>query len=660
MFQHKNFRHFLLFFVLGFLLYGNTITHDFTLDDALVITENDFTKKGLSGIWDQLTNDQFVGFYGEKKNLVSGGRYRPLSMVVFNIQYALLGNNPMIGHLFNILAYILSGFLLFLILKKLLSKYKSPFPFLSFPMLATLLWFFHPIHTEVVANIKGLDEMMAFSAELICLGLILKYLDSKKALMLLLIGIVYLIALLSKENAVTWLAVIPLAIYFFTDHTVKKAMPAYLSLVLAGIVWFYIRYQVVGGGISDVADSLMNDPFLESTISEKYATIVLTLGKYLQLLVFPHPLTYDYYPKHIPIVNWSNSLVILTLVAHAALAFFAIKGFFKKHLIAFGIFIYVITLSIASNLIFPIGAFMNERFIFVSSIGFSLIFAYGIYYGLPKLFPNSKASKQVSYGIFIVIGLLYSGKTITRNLVWENNYTLSTHDANISINGAKSNIMAGGVILEDKVPLAKSPEERAALLERSIMHLTRAVNIYPDYIDALVLMGNAQWEKTKSTKNVMPYYFRILQINPYHTNTLSNSAIVLEQETDIEYRIQSYLNLIKFNPNHMPFYLNVGRAFGQYKNDLITSSKYLEIAQQLAPNNYEVLRNLGIVYGLSEQFDKSVIVLEKAVALQPNFGPNYVDLAVSYFNIGEVLKAKETMNKAQQLDTNIDRSLYPF
>ena len=114
-----------LFAILGFLLYGNTLTHEFTLDDAIVITENDFTKEGLSGIWDQLSNDQFVGFYGTKKELVAGGRYRPLSMVVFNIQYAFAGENPFFGHLSNVLFYILNGFLLYLVLSKLLPKFNG-------------------------------------------------------------------------------------------------------------------------------------------------------------------------------------------------------------------------------------------------------------------------------------------------------------------------------------------------------------------------------------------------------------------------------------------------------------------------------------------------------------------------------------------------------
>ena len=158
----KNKQVYLIIILCGILLYGNTINHAYTLDDAIVITDNSFTKKGFSGIWDQLSNDQFMGFYGEKKSLVSGGRYRPLSMVMFNIEYELFGENSNMSHLMNILWYILNGVLLYLVLQKILpDKYNQK----GWPTLAltvTVLWFFHPIHTEVVANIKSRDEIFAF------------------------------------------------------------------------------------------------------------------------------------------------------------------------------------------------------------------------------------------------------------------------------------------------------------------------------------------------------------------------------------------------------------------------------------------------------------------------------------------------------------------
>ncbi len=372
----------LLFLLLGFILYGNTLSHDYALDDAIVITENEFTKKGFDGIWDQMTNDQFTGFYGVQKKLVSGGRYRPLSLVLFSIEYEYFGNSPFVGHLTNVLFYILNGFLLFLLLKRLLRDYQFKDAWVSFPILVSLLWFFHPIHTEAVANIKGLDEVLTFAFLLLTLILILDYVDKKKIAYLLFSSVTFFLALLSKENAITWLAVIPFALYFFRSQSLKKSIPIYLSLVVVAGIWFYIRYQIVGG-FSSTADNIMNDPFYESTDSDKYATIMLTLGKYIQLMIFPHPLTYDYYPKHIPIVGWNYPLVILSIVLYLGLIFLAIKGFLKKKIYSFSILFFLITISVASNIVFIIGAFMNERFVYISTLSVSLLMAYGFLHLLP-------------------------------------------------------------------------------------------------------------------------------------------------------------------------------------------------------------------------------------------------------------------------------------
>ncbi|MDC1451005.1 glycosyltransferase family 39 protein [Vicingaceae bacterium] len=644
-----------IFIVFGFLLYGNTLTHDFALDDAIVITENDFTKKGFSGIWDQLTNDQFVGFYGEKKELVAGGRYRPLSMVIYNIQYDLAGANPFLGHLINVLFYILNGILLYTVLNRVLSQFQGFLKGISLPLLVSLLWFFHPIHTEVVANIKGLDEIMAFCLQLSTLWYILNYLENQKINDLLGIVVFFFLGLLAKESTITWLAVIPILIYFFTNHSFKKALPAFGGLAAAAVIWAGIRYQVVGGGISAVADNIMNDPFLEATISEKYATITLTLGKYLQLLVFPHPLTYDYYPKHIPIVGWGNKMVLLSLLAYLFIAIIAIWGFFKKNVVSFAILLYVITLSIASNLVFVIGAFMNERFVYVSSLGLSLIIGFGIF----KLYEHKKISKNAIWTLLFTIFGLYSLKTISRNQVWKNNLTLATHDANISVNGAKSNVMAGGLLTENAMKL-KDSSEKQKMLQEGLVYLQRAINAYPEYIDGLILMGNAQWELTKNINQALPYYYQILAINPYHQNTLQNFYIIVEQSKNTEDKINAYKTLLRYNPNEMTAYLNLGRTYGREKNDLKNAQLYLETALKIAPNNYEVLSNLGTLYGLSKSYNAAIDALEKAAKMNPTIAKTQIDLGLSYYYLGQLELAKSSFDKAVQIDNSINRSQFPI
>lgn len=645
----SNLQAFGLFTLLGLLLYGITLGHDFTLDDAIAITENTFTKKGFAGIWDQLSNDQFIGFYGEKKELVAGGRYRPLSMVVFNIQYGIAGESALVGHLTNVLFYIFNGFLLFLILKRLLPQKKQLFSYLGFPLLVSLLWFFHPIHTEVVSNIKGLDEMMAFGFELSTLWFVLNYLERKQMKDLLWVALFFFLGLLSKENTVTWLAIIPLAIYFFTSYSFKKALPAYLTILSSVIIWAAIRYKVVGGGISSVADNIMNDPFLEASISEKYATIVLTLGKYIQLLAFPHPLTYDYYPKHIPIVGWKNSAVILSIISYLFLGGVIAWGFIKKHIVAFGILLYLVTLSIASNLVFVIGAFMNERFVYVSSLGFALILAHFIF----KLMEDNIKSKNILTGFVVILFGLYSFKTIDRAAVWKDNLTLSTTDAKTSVNGAKSNIMAGGILTE-QAALLKNPAEKQKMLREGMIYLNQAITVYPEYIDALLLMGNAQWELSKSSKNAMPYYYKILSINPYHDNTWRNAFIILEQDKNTDDRIQAYQTLLRYNPNKPTAYLNLGRIYGREKNDLVNAKQYLETGLKIAPNHYDMLTNLGTLYGLTRDFTNAVNVLKKAIQIQPNVAKTHVDLGLSYYHSGQQALALAEFNKAQQLDSNIN------
>lgn len=646
-----------IFILSGFLLYGNTLGHDFALDDAIVIQDNQFTKKGFAGIWDQLSNDQFVGFYGQKKELVSGGRYRPLSMVLFNIEYALVGSSPWFYHLLNVLFYILSGILLYKALS-MLFKDRYSTQWISLPLLAALLWFYHPIHTEVVANIKGRDEIIAFVFELLTLILLLQYLDKKNQRSLLLIPLVFFLALLSKENAITWLAIFPIAVYIFRKDQLKQSFLPMALFFSSSVIWFAIRYQVVGGGISNVADNLMNDPFLESSTSQKYATIVYTLGKYLQLLVFPHPLTYDYYPKHIPITNWQDPLVLLSLIAYLGMIFLTGWGILKRKLYGFCIAIFLITLSIASNLIFPIGAFMNERFIYVSSLGFAILLAYFLLIYWPEKRGGWRKQQTLIKGLLAVVVILYSVKTISRNMVWKDNLTLALNDANISINGAKSNVMAGGLLSEEAAKENNLAKKQQMLLEAQ-SYLQRAITVYPDYIDALILMGNLQWELKKDIAYALPYYMRILNLNNQHQRTWQNIFVVMEAHKNVDERIAAYMKLLSYNYRQAEIYLYIGRAYGREKGDLNSSIQMMERGLELDPQNFDILSNLGTAYGLQKDYPKAIDVLLRAIEIKPNVAKIYIDLGLSYYFSGDSESAKNAFDKAKQIDPTINREQYP-
>ena len=165
----------LILFLLPFALYGISISYGYVLDDKLVLSENNFVKAGFAGIADIFTNEAFTGFLGEQQDLVVGSRYRPLSMVLFAIEYELFGANPGLHHFLNILFYAFTGLLIFRLFAFFFDPRKEKTWFLGLAFLTALLFIAHPVHTEVVANIKGRDEIIALLLSLGCLYYSFRY-----------------------------------------------------------------------------------------------------------------------------------------------------------------------------------------------------------------------------------------------------------------------------------------------------------------------------------------------------------------------------------------------------------------------------------------------------------------------------------------------------
>ncbi len=730
---------YLIIFILSFILYGNTLFHDYALDDAIVITDNAFVLDGFDGIKDIFSEEFFSGFFDQKnKKLVAGGRYRPLSMVTFAIEWDLVMGSPFDGlniksienrlnqnadpnyilpsqkllkdlartihidhrkqmvqqqelilkdsglssqekeivivnlnkihhrrgvvlfvsHFINVLLFAITSLVLFVLLHILLPKNRNGNWYLSVPFIAVLLFVVHPIHTEVVANIKGRDEILSLLGALLAMFFTFRYVQRQKLIYLVFIFLSFVAGLFSKEVAVTFLAIIPLSIYFFSkgDKNLRFGIVIFIPLLFATIIYFYVRHRVVGGMSFEPSNELMNNSFLGMSFSEKYATIFYTLLLYLKLLIFPHPLTYDYYPYHISVMNWGDIWPIISLVIYVILGVYAIIKFKKKSTIAFGILFYIITLSPTSNILFSIGVFMNERFVYTSSIGIILIFAYFISVRLPLCIKNKR---YVMY-TFILILSLYSIKTISRNRDWKDDFTLFTHDVEISRNSAKSNTSAGGKLIEEAI----KPENslvKDEYLKRAIKYLNRAITIHPIYNDALLLMGNAQWELYHNLDSTFKYYHRILErtpkFNEVYTNIFeSDIRSEFENGSRAKQNIEILHWLEKYNPNYFKTNYYLGRVYGRYLQDIEKSKIYLEKAASINPNNLVVFKDLGVAYGISKEYEKSANAFIKAVELDKNDPTLRINLAMTYANLREQNKALDQMDQVLGMDLKKDNA----
>ncbi|MBK7342131.1 MAG: glycosyltransferase family 39 protein [Saprospiraceae bacterium] len=560
---------------LAIIPYWQSLNYEYVLDDQIVISKNNFTKKGFGGIWDILRTESMSGYFGEQKDLVAGARYRPLSIVTFAIEYSIMPDNPWIGHLGNILFYALTSLLLYRILVLLFPLAAHRQWWWSIPFVAGVMYALHPIHTEVVANIKGRDEILVFLGALGSLWFTLRYMAEKHYKWLILSGISFFLALLSKENAITFLAVIPAILWFFTSARKEDYVRTFTPILSASILYLLIRYNVIGYFLSsgkEITD-LMNNPFIEMRIDEKLATIVYTLGLYLKLLLFPHPLTHDYYPYAIPIMNWGKWQVWLSLAAYAGMIYIFFKGYRQKTLAAFSVLFFLATISIVSNLVFPVGTFMNERFIFISSMAFVIVVAWLLVEKLPQWIPGKVG---LPLGLLLA-GLIVTGyglKTWNRIPVWENALTLNSAAIKVSPNSARANTFMATALYQE-YRATEDPEEQKKILGDMGIYIRRAVDIYPAYFSGLTMYVGVLSEEFRYDKDI--------------DKLLAGFRRVFENRDYLQF-VDQYMDYLDGQPQYtekvLEFYYQVGyQIFWQQRRNKQYALKYLQRGLNLQPAN---------------------------------------------------------------------------
>ena len=606
----------------AFTLYCNTLFYDYTLDDLIVIKENTFTKKGVAGLTGIFKYDSFTGFFGVQKTLVAGGRYRPLSIATFAIEYQFFnGFNPFFSRLINIFLYGITGVLIFIIFMRLTINKPVKKWYLTIPFIAAFLFIAHPVHTEVVANIKGRDEILSLLFSLISLWFALRYLEKNKIYFLFVSGLSFFLGMLSKENAIMFLFIIPLTIYFFTKHPLKKNLYCTSFLFIAALLFIFIRFLVLGYLNSpELPKELLNNPFLFATESQKIGTIMFTLGLYIKLLFFPHPLTHDYYPYHVQLIDFIDARSIIPLILYSGLLLYAVFKFKRKDPIAYGILFFMSTLFIVSNLLFSVGTFMNERFIYMPSLGFVFIISYFLVKILPKLLKSQKISSAIIQVLFLLIILPYTIKTITRNNVWQDDFTLFTSDVKVSENSLKCNTSAGGKYLE-KAQKDQNQGEKEHDFEMALKYLGKAISIYPYNNNSLILLGNTLIFYHNDYKGAIDKYIKVLSFAPYDKNAYSNLFNVLaalDDAKETDYKLNVLLKMNHFDPENSELNYLLGKLYGQYKGKLDSATFFLVKATKLSPENPLVFKDLGIVYGMQKEYTNALQAFQTALKLDPN------------------------------------------
>lgn len=557
---------FLLLTLLAAGVYLNTLGHQMAFDDEQVIRKNEFVLKGVKGIPQILKYDTYYSYNKQSniENIWQGGRYRPLSVITFAIEQQFFatkvetvpieyawdvnGNGKIepdedttkdyilneedffarglgFRHFINVILFALCVGIIYLFFTVYLPTFSPDVIFVS-----CLLFAIHPIHTEVVANIKSRDELLSLLFIVCSFIFAFRYMKFFKRADLILFFILFSLALLSKEYAITLILLLPFTFFIFKTPRfnwkeqklyvslavfvsafvisyfiynfiwfpliillylfvgiklfLRTGMPALVwSMGLALCIYFALRWNATESVVNYelFKNNIITNPYLAATMEETVSTKLFVLIKYIALLFYPYTLISDYSFNTIAYRNFMSWEVWVSILFYSSLLITTIVLFLKRHPLSFPLLLFWAFMLPIANVLIDIGATMGERLVFHASLGFCFVITWPINL-LKNIAPKYLKIAKIAIPLFVlIIVILGFWQSFNRNKDWENNQTLFAAD----LPKAPYNITLIGAVASNKTQLAaktKNKLKQKIIIEQSINLIDRGLQQNGAYI----------------------------------------------------------------------------------------------------------------------------------------------------------------------------------
>jgi hypothetical protein len=562
----------------AFLVYANTLHHEYAMDDYPTIYGNRLTMAGVHGIPTLLHTAYWYGLDGMNDWL-----YRPLSMLLFATEWQLAPNTPALGHWVNVLLYALSGYLLFRFVCRLLDTDRVAIPFAI-----ALLWIVHPLHTEVVANIKSSDELLAFLFSILTLSEGLMYAREPRTRHLILAGLYLFLALLAKESAITLVMIVPLTLFVFTRAGRPRIGRAMIPVGLTALVYLVIRGAVLTSQTGDGGISLIDNSLMAATdLAHRLATASAIAGRYIGLLLFPAQLSSDYSFRQIPMVGFDDPLAFVSAVVYLALGVFGVMRVMKRDPIGYGILFYLIGIGLVANVFLLTHSTMAERFLYTPSLGFciAVVMIAARAFGLDGASSEARVGATTRarawafatmMGLILVAGVVRSA---VRNPEWRNDTTLFSADSRHSPNSARIHFLYGNHMLQELKQGKVRRDRQRAYYAIALGEFHQAIALYPAYAEPHLGIGDA-------------YMFA----------------------NDFGAAIDWYRSMVARNAGFATGYSRLGTTFAQMQQ-YDSAAVYLKRALAIEPRNGSIAQALSLAYQSSGDTAMARRYLQRAAAL---------------------------------------------
>ncbi|MCR4317976.1 MAG: hypothetical protein NUW37_16655, partial [Planctomycetes bacterium] len=363
----------LLIFFLSMAVNWRSVTCDFVNfdDDWLILTNphiRSLTPENIITI--------FNPFCDPKIRSDLGGEYLPIRDLSYAIDYALFGLNSSWFHFVNILIHSFSAVLVYLVGRMLLRCN-------IFATVSALIFALHPSHVESVAWVTGRKDVLCVFFTLLSFYFYARSRFSlkgkRKRLRYALSIVLFVFAMMSKSYAVVLPAILLMFDVFF-------GMPTEGRKKVLKRLYYPLPHIVIAGIFTMIAIPIADRGLLRGWYGDppSWWTTAGMMGKvfleYIGLMFLPAKLEacvdypYDVSFGLFSILGW---IVVLFLGGYCALYLFVRiskeQAFYQRaDVMVFGILWFLVSLVPVCQLIVPHGTVYAERFLYLSSVGFSL------------------------------------------------------------------------------------------------------------------------------------------------------------------------------------------------------------------------------------------------------------------------------------------------
>ncbi len=568
--------------LMAVLLYSPSLRFDYVFDDDIYLNQNQITRQGLKGLGDVWTKGSAYGFSKE-----NSGTYRPVTLTSFALESSG-GRKPFrpgFSHAVNLLLYGLAVALWGVALIAIMGKERW-----GLVAAAIALFAWHPVHTEVIANVKNREEILVLLFGAVMLWAWWKNEKTPKPVWLGISLVAYLMACLSKENGVTLLVLVPVMSWLFTAKKPGRILSG--TLLYAGVLGVYLlmRWLV----LDPASDMPVEDPYINNAIlaadglSGQLATAVFILGKYLVRLVWPQTLNYDYSFAEITPVDWTNTGVWLSVAAYLVLGGLAIWGLIQRKKWAWGLVLFGAALSVVSQLFFRIEATMAERFLFLPSLGFCFFGVMAAW----ELLEKDWRLKRIGTGLLFGMLLAYGVRTSIYLPEWKDNLTLFSYGVKVSPLSFRTHFNLAEVA---RVQAEQSRDfvNRGELFSLAIDQYHASLAIYPKPANSWYNLGVCHMGLSEP-HIAREAFEKALSMDTKQAQAASNLGVIAFGEQDYARAAAYFQQSLEADPSFADGWANLGAARFQL-GDRAGAEAALRKAVQLNPNHPNARKNLELM-----------------------------------------------------------------